>query len=125
MDGIVFKVRKSGKSAGAQYFIGKTPFPKWSKLHDDLFGTHLGSLSAARSIHFVFGDHDCNDRKKTNELTHCLQNRDKNGQRIEFQYTVYVLFLPQHHKKRVNADSIAQEELFCKKEKNNLRAEKK
>lgn len=45
------------------------------------------------------------------ELPHSLPGRDKNGKRIECLYTVYVPFLPQHYRDRVEADSIAEEEL--------------
>ena len=46
----------------------------------------------------------------TKELPHCLPCRDKDGKRMNCYYAVYVLFLPQHYRNRVKADSIAEEE---------------
>ncbi len=46
----------------------------------------------------------------TKELPHCLPCRDKDGKRMKCYYAVYVLFLPQHYRNRVKADSIAEEE---------------
>lgn len=109
--------------------------PRWAKWDDDLekyftsqmvYPEHLleknqagysvvmfsiDTLGLPRGINILTSIHKDFDKeviRLTKALPHGLPCRDKNGQRMECFYTVYVPFLPQHYRDRVKADSIAE-----------------
>lgn len=74
----------------------------------------LDTLGLPRNINILTTIHEDFDKeviRLIEELPHCLPCRNKNGERIECLYTVYVPFLPQHYRDRIKADRIAEEEL--------------
>lgn len=71
----------------------------------------LGLPCSINILTTIHKDFDKEVVRLIKELPHCLPGRDENGKRIECLYTVYVPFLPQHYRDRVEADSIAEEEL--------------
>lgn len=74
----------------------------------------IDTLGLPREINILKSIHKEFDKeviRLTKELPHCLPYIDKNGNRMECLYTVYVPFLPQRYRDRVKANSIAKEEL--------------
>lgn len=100
-----------------KYYVSQMKYPE-ELLKKNIAGYSvvmfsIDTLGLPRSINILTTKHKDFDKeviRLTKELPHCLPCRDKNGNRMECLYTVYVPFLPQHYRDRVRKDSIWEEE---------------
>lgn len=132
------EIWKLGFSRRDEKDLEAVELPRWAKWEDDLeryFVSHmkyparllaknkagysvamftLDTLGLPCHINILTTIHKDFDKEVVRlikELPHGLPCRDEHGKRIKCLYTVYVPFLPQHYRDRVEADSIAEEEL--------------